>query len=123
MKVMVIDDAAWVHAAVKVFLMSRGDIELIDASDGHEAIKKLCEGNIPDLIVLDFNMPGMNGRDFLKILRARPGLSSIPVILSTSEDSSGDVARCLGYAATSFLKKPYTWEQLEAEIRRHLPKR
>lgn len=121
MKLLIVDDTAWVHSIIKSYLIQRPDIEVIQAQSGYEAIKLLANGTTPELIILDFNMPKMNGLEFLKLLRDKRRNSLIPVILSTTEPNQGDVATCLKYPATSFLKKPYTWQQLEAELQRHAP--
>lgn len=122
MRIMIVDDAAWVHSAIKLFLMTRGDVELIDAFDAYDALKKLGRDPHVDLILLDFNMPKVNGLQFLKNIKSQPDLRRIPVVLSTTEKIQGDVADCLTKGAAELLRKPYTVEQLQTLIARYEPR-
>jgi CheY-like chemotaxis protein len=86
---------------------------VVTAADGHTALDALSRIEHLCIVLLDLVMPGMNGWDFLKELRARPDLASVPVIVHTSapEAAPQDV--------TSVLRKPLQFDRLLAIVREH----
>lgn len=68
----------------------------------------------PDLILLDLNLPGMDGRDVLRALKQDPGLQTIPVVLLTTSSAEGDVVRSYRLHANAFVTKPL---EMDAFIR------
>ena len=66
----------------------------------------------PDMILLDLNMPRMDGREALKVIKADPGLRSIPVIVLTTSQAEQDVLMSYDLGASSFITKPVTFEGL-----------
>ena len=94
------------------------------AKDGVEALQYLRrEGEFgdaprPDLILLDLNMPRMDGQEFLKELKADEELRSIPVVVLTSSDADEDIHRSYDLQAAGYVKKPPTLAQLIQIIRK-----
>jgi CheY-like chemotaxis protein len=66
----------------------------------------------PDLILLDLNMPRLDGREALSAIRADPDLQQIPVVILTTSHRSGDISLCYRLGANSFISKPVTFEGL-----------
>ena len=66
----------------------------------------------PDLILLDLNMPRLDGREALSAIRYDPDLQQIPVVILTTSHSSGDISLCYRLGANSFISKPVTFEGL-----------
>lgn len=66
----------------------------------------------PDLILLDLNMPRLDGREALTSIRAEPDLQQIPVVILTTSHRSGDILLCYRLGANSFISKPVTFEEL-----------
>ena len=66
----------------------------------------------PDLILLDLNMPRLDGREALTLIRANPDLRQIPVVILTTSHRSGDILLCYRLGANSFISKPVTFEGL-----------
>jgi CheY-like chemotaxis protein len=88
-------------------------IELQVVSSGEEALAYLrnsTEGNEhnsrPNLILLDLNMPGMGGKEFLKIIKADENLNDIPVVVLTTSDSETDIQECYKLHAAGYIQKP-----------------
>lgn len=104
-----IDDDDSIHALLKAFLKSK--YEVISARNGIEALELLKSGGRkPDLILLDMNMPEMNGLTFRKNLDADPMLKSIPVIYLTADNQMSEkVTHSMTY---DFLNKPIDKEDL-----------
>lgn len=92
-------------------------IKCFFASNGKEAIKYLDTGHVaPGLILLDINMPIMNGVEFLTIRQSHPLLSNIPVVVHTtaSDDNTADTIRKLG--ANEFVVKPYSFNEMVSQL-------
>ncbi|OIQ88074.1 response regulator rcp1 [mine drainage metagenome] len=67
----------------------------------------------PDLILLDLNMPRLDGRDVLEALHADPGLADIPVVVMTTSDAEADIARSYALGANSFITKPVDFDRFQ----------
>ena len=102
--VLVIDDEFGV-ADVLSFALEEEGYKTLTAANGRDGLKKAAELK-PDLIVLDFMMPILDGPATLKAIRNNPDLSQIPVIMISSIDEDGVKKHCPNYSA--FLRKPFS---------------
>jgi PAS domain S-box-containing protein len=93
---------------------------VIVASNGLEAIDRAHEYT-PDLVLMDIQMPGMDGLEATRRLRMDPGLHAVPIIALTALAMAGDRERCLDAGANDYLSKPVGLKQLAQVIERHLP--
>ena len=88
------------------------------ARSGQEAIDLLRDGGSPiDLILLDLNMPGMDGRQVLAFIKSHDVLKSIPVIVLTTSSDEKDIEACHALGVRSFIQKPVIFEGLAEAIR------
>ena len=71
----------------------------------------------PDLILLDLNMPGMDGRRFLEIVKADERLKSIPVVILTTSSDNSDIERCYQLGASTYIQKPVSFDGLTQAVR------
>jgi CheY-like chemotaxis protein len=111
------DDKTWIGDACRA---SNCSLELKFVENGKEVLKYLESSNresFPSLIVLDINMPELDGKQTLKILKSRPEYSHIPVAIVTTSSSQLDVDVCKRLGATIFLTKPDTYSQWQQVIR------
>jgi len=108
-KILVIDDEPSICMLLDNFLAKT--YEVICKYDGLEALRWL-EGNLPDLIICDIQMPNMDGYIFLEKLRQRGFTKHTPVIMLSGKESSKERVRCYQLGAQDFLAKPFTSEQL-----------
>src|SRR5574344_526938 len=115
MKILIVEDEEKLRNELKTFLISHGyEIALItDFSNTYENIKK----NNTDLILLDINLPNINGEFLLKKIRKE---SNIPIIMVTSKNTEMDELLSINYGADDFITKPYNPEILLARIERLL---
>jgi two-component system chemotaxis response regulator CheY len=122
MRILVVDDSATIRALVKMSLrQAKLAKETHFASNGMEAVEWIRANGRPDLILLDVNMPVMNGLEFLQN-RARLAVPvDIPVIIVSTEGHDDDVQRGLAAGAQGYLRKPFNGPQLDDVIRRTLP--
>jgi len=113
-KALIIDDSILLHRLYQhAFLRyADGKTETCFATDGWEGLARLQEHPDVSVILLDVNMPGMGGLEFLEALRKQPAFAHIPVILQTSEDQGEDIQRGLSAGARAYLIKPFTPQQL-----------
>lgn len=116
-KILVIDDEPSIYMLLENFLSK--NYEVICKYDGLEALNWL-EGNLPDLIICDIQMPNMDGYRFLEILRQRGYTKHTPVIMLSGIESSKERVRCYRLGAQDFLAKPFNPEELEELIKKNL---
>jgi DNA-binding response OmpR family regulator len=117
-KLLIIDDKPALSKLIVQFLSNKFDITTKE--DGLEAIAWLQEGNIPDLIVTDLQMPNIDGFELIKRLKESGFFRDIPIIVLSSRDSSNDRVKCLKMGAEDYLIKPFNPEELEIRIERIL---
>jgi two-component system, chemotaxis family, chemotaxis protein CheY len=103
--VLAVDDSNSVRQMVQFALKSRG-YSVVAAADGVEALEVLERSRF-DLIVLDINMPRLDGLSLLKILRERPEWQAVPVLVLTTEGQDADRDRALALGATAYMRKPF----------------
>jgi two-component system, chemotaxis family, chemotaxis protein CheY len=114
-KILVVEDSKLVHRMYELMLRSH---VLVYALDGREGLQRLAEHADIDLIVLDINMPQVNGFEFLSHAKANPVFAKIPVIIVSTEGKENDIQRGLDAGAAAYLKKPFLRDQLMAVIER-----
>lgn len=117
------DEAADAHLVKLALREHRGHTDLRLAGDGIEALAFLRRDDAafahaprPNLILLDLNMPRMNGRELLAVLKADPELREIPVVVLTTSEAEQDVSEAYKLGAAGFVSKPVELEQFFAAI-------
>jgi two-component system, cell cycle response regulator DivK len=101
-------------------LLTTTDYEVTEAENGEEALAAVAKQR-PDLILMDIQLPIMDGYEATRRIKADPSLSSIPIIAVTSYALSGDEERARAAGCDDFVPKPYSPRQLLAKIRQYLP--
>ena len=109
-KILVVDDSALVRNMMKQGLSQQG-FEILTANDGQEGYDTAIKHE-PDLIITDFNMPRMDGRELTRALKSREALSDIPVLMLTSADSDTDQRKGKHAGVSAFLSKPFPPDKL-----------
>jgi len=110
-----------VNRDVMQMLLSDYGVDGLGAANAKEAIK-LALKNIPDLIILDVNMPGMDGVEACKALKSDPATKNIPVVMLTALSLMKDVERAFAEGANDYLTKPVDTKALYSALARWLPK-
>lgn len=119
MRALVVDDSMTIRRIVIKALGIVGISDATEAGDGVEAIAALEGGTEFDVILLDWNMPKMNGIDTLKAVR-RSG-NKTPVIMVTTEAEKSRVIEAIKAGANDYLIKPFSPDQLAAKVRTVVP--
>ena len=112
-KILVVDDSDLMHRMYGVMLRGSG---LVAARDGEEALAQIVADPGIDLVLLDINMPKMNGFDVLRELSARGLVPPLRVIVVTTEGRDQDAQRGLAAGAAAYLTKPFRAEEVRAAI-------
>ena len=94
--------------------------EIIEARDGAEGVKA-AKAEHPDLILMDIQLPGLDGYEATRRIRAMAGLKSTPIIAVTSYALSGDEAKCRAAGCDAYVAKPFSPRELLAKVREFLP--
>ena len=116
MKVLVVDDSSIIRRAVTKVVTGLG-YQAIEAENGADALAKIrTNANHIGLIILDWNMPVMDGIDVLKKIKSSNDYSHIPVLMATSDGIKEDVIEALRAGATSYLVKPFDPSVLSERI-------
>lgn len=100
--------------------LSATDYQIMEAENGEEALAAVAKQR-PDLILMDIQMPIMDGYEATRRIKADPGLRSIPIIAITSYALSGDEQKARAAGCDDYVPKPYSPRQLLAKIRQYLP--
>ncbi len=119
-KVLVVDDSALIHQMYKMVLM-RYRCEIVDAMNGQDGLDKLEKNPDVNLILLDINMPVMNGIEFIKKVKALQPFEAIPIVMVSTEGKEEDTLRGLALGAKGYVKKPFQPSDLHAIIEKIYP--
>ena len=109
-RVLVVDDSETIRRSAEIFLRLTG-FEVILASDGFDALSKICDFN-PDLILVDIMMPKLDGYQMCQIVKQHPAYAKTPIIMLSSKDGVFDRARGRIAGSNQYLTKPFTRDGL-----------
>jgi two-component system cell cycle response regulator DivK len=101
-------------------LLTSFDYELLEAVDGAEGVA-MAQAHRPDLILMDIQLPVMDGYEATRRIRAIPELARVPIVAVTSYALSGDEAKTRAAGCDGYVAKPFSPRQLLAKIREFLP--
>lgn len=115
MRVLIVDDSRAIRTMIGRIMKELG-FETCDAGNGREAITVLESGPLPELALVDWNMPEMNGLEFVEAVRARPEWADIRLVMVTTETEMTQVARALTAGANEYVMKPFTADVLREKL-------
>jgi two-component system chemotaxis response regulator CheY len=115
MRALVVDDSSAMRAVLSMTLKRRG-FEILQAKDGFEALTVLSAGGTPDLILIDWNMPGMDGLELLRRIRQQPAFNAARVLMVTTETGMGQMAEAIAAGANEYIMKPFTAEVVRDKL-------
>jgi len=120
---MVDDNPADIDLTSEVLAQSKRHFHVSAVSDGAEAIcflrrqGKYAQAPLPDLVILDLNLPRKDGCEVLSKIKADPALARIPVVIFTTSQANSDIAQCYKLGANCYLKKPGNLPEFVAVVR------
>jgi len=116
MRALVIDDSRAMRKILARILSSLG-FEIDEAANGSEALQALQSGPTPRLALIDWNMPVMNGYEFVRAVRKNPDFSELRLMMVTTETGEREMTRALEAGANEYVMKPFTKEVIEEKLR------
>jgi len=120
MKIMIIDDSATMRKIIKSSLEAIGSFDIEEAENCDDGLKLLTSGLTVNLILVDWNMPGMTGIDFTKSIRSNPALSKTPIIMITSNSEKEHVLSAVMAGVNDYMAKPFTPDIFVGKIKKVL---
>lgn len=120
-KILVIEDNEQ-NLYLVTFILEKHNYQVIQARDGREGIE-LAKQAKPDLILLDIQLPVMDGYAVAEELLNNPGLADVPIVAVTSYAMSGDRERVLAAGCTGYIEKPINPDTFMADVKKYLPAR
>jgi two-component system, chemotaxis family, chemotaxis protein CheY len=118
-RLLIVEDSGAMRSLIASILGEMEDVEIVEAGGGFDALKLLAREPV-HLLVLDINMPGINGLEILSFVRKNPGFANIRVLIVTTEASEEDRRRAMALGADDFVTKPFEPQALLAIVRRLL---
>ncbi len=115
MRILIVDDFSTMRRIIKNLLRDLGFNNTLEADDGLTALPILQAGGI-DFLVTDWNMPGMQGIDLLKTVRADEKLSTLPVLMVTAETKREQIIEAAQAGVNGYIVKPFTAATLKEKI-------
>ena len=111
---LVVDDSTVVRKIARRILEELG-FQVVEAEDGEKALEA-CKRELPEAVLLDWNMPNMDGYEFLKALRRMPGGDRPKVVFCTTENDVAHIARALHAGANEYIMKPFDKDIVTAKF-------
>jgi two-component system chemotaxis response regulator CheY len=115
MKILIVDDFSTMRRIIKNLLRDLGFTNTDEADDGLTALPKLQGGSF-DLLITDWNMPGMQGIDLLRNVRADEKLSAMPVLMVTAEQKKEQIVEAAQAGVNGYIVKPFTAQTLKEKL-------
>jgi len=114
-KILIVDDFSTMRRIIKNLLRDLGFTNTAEADDGTTALPMLQSGSF-ELLVTDWNMPGMQGIDLLKAVRADPKLAHLPVLMVTAEQKKEQIIEAAKAGVNGYIVKPFTAQTLKEKL-------
>jgi two-component system, chemotaxis family, chemotaxis protein CheY len=115
MRALVVDDSRAIRIIIGQILREIG-MEVLEAKDGVAALEQMKQNPDVELILLDWNMPAMNGFDFIRAVRSQRAYDRVCILMVTSEAQSEKVTQALNAGANEYLMKPFNKDVLVAKL-------
>jgi DNA-binding response OmpR family regulator len=121
-RILVVEDEADIAGLIKMALERDAGIEVEVVASGDAALHAVSIG-VPDLIILDLNLPALSGTEVCRMLRAKPKTADVPIIMVTARVSESDRVAGLDLGADDYVTKPFSLKELAARVRAVLRRR
>ena len=115
-RVLVVEDEHDIAGLIKHALERNGEAHVDIVGSGDEALKAVGE-HVPDIVILDLNLPVVSGLEVCRILRSRPATASVPIIMLTARTSEAERVIGLDVGADDYVTKPFSLRELAARVR------
>lgn len=118
-KILLVDDSSTARMAARMLFAHHESYELTSACDGKEGVERAIS-ELPDLILMDIEMPRMNGIEACRLLKENAATKNIPIVLLTMRGEDSFVQQAYASGCSDFLTKPVNEQKLTTVVQRHL---
>lgn len=115
MRILVVEDDNLMRTLLRAMLAEMGFTDVTEADDGDTALTS-CGKYLPDIILLDWEMPRLDGMTFISALRGMNGGNRVKIIMCTHRDDFADISHALDAGADDFIMKPFSLDILRSKI-------
>ena len=115
MKALIIDDSRAMRSILRRIVAGLG-FETFEAGDGQQALDQLNGGLLPELCLIDWNMPVMDGYTFITSVRENPAWRNITLMMVTTESEQSQIVKALAAGAHEYVIKPFTPDAIEEKL-------
>ncbi len=115
MRALILDDSRTMRIIIAKIVRELG-FETGEAADGQQGLDWIAENGFPELACCDWNMPEMNGLEFVQAARALPGNEAMQIMMITTESEADNVMTALESGANEYLMKPFTKESIQDKL-------
>ena len=116
LKILLIEDDEIERMKFSKVASKLGNHSIEEAENGEKALEILDQIELPSLIILDLNMPKINGAEFLKILKSNPSLQYIPIVVMSTSNNHNDIKKCYEIGVSGYMIKPLHYEDYQKKI-------
>ena len=117
MRALVVEDSSTIRMILCQYLRKMS-MEVVEAANGREGLERLREMATPDLVLVDWNMPVMDGVDFIRAVRRIRTYDALPLIMITTNSEVENLATALDAGANDYIQKPCTLDMLREKLDR-----
>ena len=115
MLALVVDDSRAMRMVLRRIVSGLG-FDVVEAGNGQEALDAVDAGPVPDVALVDWNMPVMDGLEFVMAVRSRPELRGMTLMMVTTESEHGQIVRALAAGAHEYVIKPFTPDAIAEKL-------
>lgn len=115
MRALVVDDSPVMRMILRKMMLGLG-VEVHETDDGLKALRHLEEGDLPDVLLLDWSMPVMDGYTVLQRIRERAEWNSLRIVMVTGEEQTTSIDKAMAAGADAYLVKPFTVDVLKEKL-------
>ncbi len=120
-RILIVEDSPTMRQLLAVTLQSVGDVEIVEADDGMDALRQLTSSKF-DLVLVDINMPVLDGLKLINLIRTDSSLQHIPIVVVTTEGGAKEQEKALSLGADSYVTKPIRASELVEAVQQALAK-
>jgi two-component system chemotaxis response regulator CheY len=110
-RALILDDSRAMRMILARIMRSAG-FDVVEGADGQAGLDALASGPLPDVALVDWNMPAMDGLSFVQAVRGNPGWRSVTLMMVTTESEHDQVVRALAAGAHEYIIKPFTGDAI-----------
>ena len=119
-KVLIVEDSPTMRQLLRFALQRVGPVDIVEADDGVKGLKELNQAEF-DLVLLDINMPLMDGLKLLRLIRENPASKTLPVVIITTEGKDDVISRAQSLGVNAYITKPIRQADIVATVKNLLP--